>query len=156
MKKVLLVVVVVFCTCHVVFAQETGKNEVKLNLLSTAAFLYPEVTYERLLARDMGLGVSTAISLKGSSYYIFQLTPYFRGYFGKNPHANFFIEANMALTGIRSAKQQRHVADFGVGVAAGWRYLSSSGLVGEVYMGGGRTIDDRFYPRFGVSIGKRF
>lgn len=159
MKKIVLIIVTL-CMYHAASSQITGKNELKLNLLSTAAFLYPELTYERIWGGDFGSGLSAAFSLKGNSYYVFQFTPFFRGYFGQNTHTNFFIEANVGITGIRDndddKQQKRSVTDFGFGLAVGWRYISNSGLVGEIYLGGGRTLDERFYPRIGVSIGKRF
>jgi hypothetical protein len=175
MKKALFIIVA-FCICPAVFSQETAtvkiepKNEIKLNLGMFLA-LYPEISYERILGDDLGFGVSAAVSLDDDSENIFQITPYFRFYFGGKPTRSFFIEANMGLVGFKeenysyyydySSSQsydysEKNVVDFGLGVAIGYKYINRKGFTGEIYAGVGRTFDDRAYPRLGITIGKQF
>jgi hypothetical protein len=173
MKKALFIVAA-FCICHTVFSQETEinvkpKNEVKLNLATFLA-LYPEISYERSIADDLGFGVAAAVSFDDDATNIFQITPYFRFYFGGKPSRSFFIEANMGLAGFKekyysgsyysdsyySSYSKTNVVDFGLGFALGYKYYNRSGFTGEVYAGVGRTFEDRTYPRLGISVGKLF
>ena len=170
MKKVLFIVAV-FCMPFVVFSQETEKvktepvNEVKLNLATTVFIFYPEISYERSLTKDLGLGVAAAVALKNDILYNFQITPYFRFYFGSKPVRSFFIEANAALVGLDDAyfsdflnsdRDRQNVTDFGLGLAVGYKFINNRGFIGEIYSGVGRTFGDRAYPRLGISVGKQF
>ena len=171
MKKVLLITVAL-CMCRIAFSQETesvkapSSNEIKLNLLMAVA-LYPEITYERNFAHDFGFGLSAAVSLDGGYEEIYQLTPFFRFYFSSKPSCGFFIETNMALVGrkveyydydpyyIPYNSKKKSVADFGLGFAVGYKYFNSRHLVGETYLGLGRTFDSNVYPRIGIVLGVR-
>jgi hypothetical protein len=170
MKKALFIVLA-FCICPAVFSQETETvkaapvNEVKLNIGMFLA-LYPEISYERSIGEDLGFGVSAAVSLDDDSENTFQITPYFRFYFGNQPVRSFFIEANMGLVGFReyeydyssyySYASEKTVVDFGLGLALGYKYINRNGFTGEIYAGVGRTFEDRVYPRLGINIGKQF
>ena len=47
----------------------------------------------------------------------------------------------------------------GLGAAAGAKFLTKNNLIGEVYGGVGRVFGDNSlgaYPRFGITLGKRF
>jgi hypothetical protein len=172
MKKVLLILMA-FCVFPAVFSQETAKvepkNELKLNLFNFL-LLYPEISYERILADDLGVGVSAAFSLDNDIETNFQITPYFRFYFGSKPAKTFFIEANMALVGFKEydydylypyydyLEKEKNSVDFGLGLALGYKYYNRKGFTGEIYAGLGRTFSDydRFYPRVGITIGKQF
>ena len=49
--------------------------------------------------------------------------------------------------------------NFGLGAAAGAKFLTKNGFVGEIYVGAGRLFgssDIEVYPRAGITIGKRF
>jgi len=43
-------------------SNETGKNELKVNLL-TSIFSLPEISYERILEDNMGVGLSLAAGI---------------------------------------------------------------------------------------------
>lgn len=104
----------------------------------------------------------------------FGVIPHFRFYFGAKKASGFFIEANTAVVSIEEYDYtlnftstsasfintaKRNVTAFGLGAAAGGKFLTKSGFVGEAYLGLGRLFgnhDDEFYPRFGITIGKRF
>lgn len=159
-------------------------NEVKINLPVAIFGSYPEISYERILNADISVGAALGVGLQKERYPItFAFNPYFRWFFGGSSKSlekygsGFFIEANggvftynnifkktsysytdaygNSVVGIESGKEN----DFGAGLgfAFGWKYLSKSNWVGEVYLGGGRDfVNDGVYPRCGLSIGKRF
>lgn len=153
-----------------------GKNEIKLNLLNTVLGL-AEVNYERIIADNQGLGLSVAVSVTDKAvyddYYNYTISPYYRVYFGKQKANGFFVEANASIV---SADQSQYMYDpnnntiirledktytnFGLGVAAGFKFLTRNGIIGELFLGGGRLLgNDTFaggYPRLGISLGKRF
>ncbi|RYG02218.1 MAG: hypothetical protein EOO07_33265 [Chitinophagaceae bacterium] len=73
-----------------------GNNELKINLLFTVIGL-PEISYERLLADNMGVGVSAFVGLDNSIEYKFGFVPYYRIYFGAKKASGFFIEGNASV-----------------------------------------------------------
>jgi len=149
----------------------TAKNELKINGLSTIVG-YLEVSYDYILNKESSIGISTGFSFDESVDYKFGIIPNYRFFFGDKPASGFFIEANTTIfsqeeqrssvLGSVSADNGKSYLGFGAGIAIGGKFISSkSGLVGELFIGGGRNftnkdkIDDG-YPRIGVSVGKRF
>lgn len=149
-------------------------NEVKLNMGTTIILLHPEITYERILSEDFSVGTAlgfTAGSMREEYPIKLILLPYARWFFGGSAlnqqkyAAGFFVEVNLAILNgefeeLDILNENQNPSDqtgFGVGIAGGWKYLSSNNWVGEIYMGLGREfIHDSGYPRLGLSIGKRF
>jgi hypothetical protein len=170
MKKALLIAVAL-CMCHTVFSQEMGRikleatSEIKLNLAMLLGSL-PEISYERIWANNFGLGASLRVGFSDDYDTKYQVTPYCRFYFGESSFKSFFIEGNMAVIGYKKSgidyysnsytSQVGNAVDVGVGLAVGYRYVNRRGLVGEVFLGLGRTTDDRVYSRCGISMGKLF
>lgn len=166
---------------HSLVAGWTGSNELKLNLLMGILGL-PEITYERLLKNNTGLGVSIALNIEPrnnslfTDKYLFSFVPHYRVYFGKKKSSGLFIEGDGALvtgktdryyqrsdgvfTSVSGPDNQRRTLKFGLGVAAGAKVFNKSGFLGEVYGGVGRLFSRsgsaQAYPRVGVSVGKRF
>jgi len=152
-----------------------GNNELRINLLMSIIGL-PELTYERYIADNMGVGLSVAVSLDKMENMSTRsiISPYYRLYFGNKKASGFFIEGNMALVrqkeldynyyydnGVtyQSELYTRLTTNFGFGGAIGVKLLARNGFVGEVYLGGGRLFGESIaeaYPRIGVSLGKRF
>ncbi len=160
-----------------VFTQEKKitKNELKFNAL-LALYEFPEITYERILNNENAIGISAAASLGKNSNtnnddtikdYSFSLIPYYRFYFGKKKAAGFFIEANTPMF------SQRHVESgffrdekkggfgVGLGVGIGGKFMTKSGWIGEIYTGVAKTVINTedlisYYPRVGITLGKRF
>jgi hypothetical protein len=150
-----------------------GDNEIKLNLLYTVIGI-PEISYERLLKDNMGVGISLFAAIDKSQDYNFALTPHFRVYFGAKKAAGFFIEGNAAV--ITSNSVNRYIilngttvysdpsiksTNLGLGAAAGAKFLTRNGFTGEIYLGLGRIFGNdngglEGYPRSGITIGKRF
>ncbi|KQC01156.1 hypothetical protein AQF98_10865 [Pedobacter sp. Hv1] len=152
-----------------------GNNEIKINLLMTVIGI-PEITYERLIGDNMGLGISGSVALEDNVDYRFAVTPHYRLYFGTKKANGFFIEGNMALIGTREniyfvsessyysggfyGRSGKTHTNFGLGAAAGAKFLTRNGFLGEAYLGVGRIMGERRYireyPRIGITIGKRF
>ena len=160
-------------------SKDIPKNELKLNLANTVFLSYPEVSYERVIDSDISVGGSVGFALDPDILDIrFSMIPYFRWFFGgsaKNLQkygAGFFIEANAAIIATDGYGYDYGYSDYGssyhsnhsdselgagMGLAIGWKYLTQNNWVGEFYLGGGRNFsNDGAYPRFGISIGKRF
>ncbi len=151
-----------------VFAfSQTENNEFKINILYTAIGI-PELSYERLISDNSSLGASVAFSLdkKEDMELRFSFSPYYRMFFGQKKAAGFFIEANSIIVNYvdtiyynGSTNTYETKTGFGLGAAAGAKFLTKNNLIGEVYGGLGRVFGDNSlgaYPRFGISLGKRF
>lgn len=151
------------------------RNELKLNLPTTIFLLHPEITYERIIHEDFGVGGSLGFNPGSDEYPIdFILAPFARWYFGGSSlnlqkyGAGFFVELNGAVfskedsyydyyDGGLSVWTDEKVFGTGLGLAFGWKYLSANNWVADVYFGAGRDfVNDSAYPRMGITIGKRF
>ena len=162
MKK-LITILAVFCST-LAFSQSEN-NEFKVNILYTAIGM-PELSYERLISDNSSLGASVAFSLdkKEDMDLRFSFTPYYRMFFGQKKAAGFFIEANSIVVNYvdtynGSTNTYETKTGFGLGAAAGAKFLTKNNLIGEVYGGVGRVFGDNSlgaYPRFGITLGKRF
>ena len=154
------------------FAQEHRNNEIRLNLGTTIVGLYPEISYERIISNDLGIGASLGFGSGNEFALNFNFTPFVRWYSIDNqPNGRcrcgtgFFIEANTAVFSYRNRYWDWHLErsvesntfDVGFGFGIGWKRLSRNHWTSEVLLGVGRgVVNDTFYPRVGVSIGRRF
>lgn len=150
-------------------------NEVRLNLLSALLGL-PEVSYERYLGENMGVGATLAFSVESYKNMTLRsmFLPYYRLYFGQQKADGFFMEGNMALVNQKRAATNYYYDDngnpfpvegtisatsFGFGISLGYKLLTRSGVSGEFCLGVGRLFGQPLtdaYPRIGICIGKRF
>ena len=155
-------------TSSVLAYSQSENNELKVNILYTALGA-PELSYERILSDNSAIGASLAFSIdsKDNMDLSFGLTPYYRMFFGQKKAAGFFIEANtMFINYIDSISYSSNCSPtynmktgFGLGAAAGAKFLTKNNLIGEIYGGLGRVFGDNSigaYPRFGITLGKRF
>jgi len=200
MKKILLIGLIL-ASSSVGYAQKTdslknsiqknaealghgGKNELKINLLFSVIGM-PEISYERIIEDNMGIGASVFVGLDDSQddsqNYAFGFTPHFRVYFGQKKASGFFIEGNTSVVTIQKYDYYYSFSSyyapgytppppvrtnstyFGLGAAAGAKFLTRNGFLGEAYLGVGRLLGKRnndsgveAYPRIGITIGKRF
>lgn len=164
MKK--LITILAFICSTLAFSQSEN-NEFKVNILYTAIGM-PELSYERLISDNSSVGASVAFSLdkKEDMDLRFSFTPYYRMFFGQKKAAGFFIEANSIIVKYvdtiyynESTNTYETKTGFGLGAAAGAKFLTKNNLIGEVYGGVGRVFGDNSlgaYPRFGITLGKRF
>jgi len=172
--KNFLLIVLALGMCHTGFAQRMvfirpdATNEIKLNL-ATTLFALPEISYERVWRNNFGLGIAGRVTLSGDYDTRYLFMPYCRFYFGESPIKSFFVEANLGIMGYKKVEyystpdydvfnkiNSKIVGDFGVGLALGYKYINRRGLIGEVFVGIGRTTNDRVYSRCGISMGKVF
>lgn len=151
--------------------QGLKQYEFKLNGISTILGT-PEVSFEYLLSNESAIGLYAAVGTsdgfldRGGT----MLTPYHRIYFDRNSHASgFFLETSMSFFTITESRYdpitysyvgEERELQFGIGFAGGWKWLTQSGWIGDLSFGLGRNlVSDDFlplYPRWGISIGKRF
>jgi len=149
-----------------------GNNEIKINVVYGILGL-PELTYERILNDESAIGVSLSVAADDDISWKFGVVPYYRVYFGGKKASGFFIEGNAALITIKDydfsnyspnysysgRMEMTKQTTFGLGAAAGGKFLTKRGFIGEAYFGLGRLFKNRFediYPRLGITIGKRF
>ena len=143
-------------------------NEIKINglFLVLSAF---EVTYERTLNEESGIGVSAFLPLweevkNDVQYYI---SPYYRFYFGEKYAAGFFVEGfgmlnstnrNISIFG----GEDDFRTDFALGFAVGGKWVNKRGFSIEVFGGIGRNLfnnqgtDYELIGKGGVNFGYRF
>ena len=181
MQKSLLIASILLCSaCSTsVFAQsyqrmgdknfkKPVKHEIRLNMLSSMIGLL-EVNYERFLSDNSGLGISASISLENKEDQEVRslFLPYFRVYFSDGFATGAFIEANMAVAreyypefgSSWNSRVYNYQTSFGLGTTVGYKMVRRNGIVGEVSLGVGRLFGNsyaEFYPRIGISIGKRW
>lgn len=179
MRKQILGLVALFglssapLVAQVDYNNEFRHNEVKLNLggILTKSV---ELQYDYIWREDMSAGVDLALAIGDFNEYAFTVLPNYRWFFGGNSRsqqkygAGFFIEANGAVFRFRGGNPTRNsesepksemVTCAGLGLAVGWKYLSTGNWVGEIFIGGGRNFATEgpvFYPRGGLMIGYRF
>ena len=132
-----------------------------------------EVTYERILNEDSGLGVALFFVNEEDFDTSFSLTPYYRAYFGKKPAAGFFVEGfSMLSTGVHNKTyyfnnsgnliniEKDRYTDFALGFGLGSKWVHKRGFVFEINAGIGRNLFSNNSPevvgRGGISLGYRF
>lgn len=162
--------------------REGRLNEVKTNVPSDIAGTL-DLSYERVLLEDLAVGASLQYAWDDVNIFdldnAFMVLPYARWFFWKHrgqdryPGAGFFIEVNsglfggtkdpMTMDGADIKLKGEQITGWGLGLALGWKWISKSGFVGEVYSGAGRNflsssdeVGIGAYLRMGVSLGYRF
>ncbi len=143
------------------------KHELKINL-AYALFETIEINYELILEKDFTIGLAANYWFLEDTDVNYQIIPSFRFYPSERRHASgFFIEGNLAFMSItgkeydETSRIEVETTRFGggMGVASGYKFLSSGNFVAELYLGVGRVFGDEqveAYPRFGITMGKRF
>jgi len=147
------------------------KNEIKGNALLLVAGAL-EVTYERLLNEESGVGVSLFVPYDNDIDTNFSLSPYYRFYFGKKPAAGFFAEGFGMIDSYTQdaggdwfsnyAGPEKNITDFALGFGLGGKWVTKRGFVFEINGGVGRNLfnsngtDHEFVGRGGITLGYRF
>lgn len=163
MKKLLLLALLGLFTLNGIAQDQPTSNALKLNEVRINAlytlFGLPDFTYERILNEESAIGISVAIAIDNNISHDYIIIPYYRLYFGEKYASGFFFEANSALSSEPSYYGNRLA--LGLGIACGGKFLTKSGWIGEIVIGAGRNLikpehANDAYPRFGITIGKRF
>jgi hypothetical protein len=149
------------------------KNEIKGNALFLVAGAV-EVTYERLLNEESGIGVSLFVPYVNDVSQNFNLTTYYRFYFGKKPAAGFFVEGFGMLNSYSENYDMydsnfnvvkidgENTTDFALGFGLGGKWVTKRGFVFEINGGVGRNLfnsndaDYEIVGRGGITLGYRF
>ena len=164
MKKA-IILLLILSGCNV-FSQETEvipdfkRNELKLNafmLIVGAA----EITYERLLNEESGVGISIFGAFSNTLSTKFYVSPYYRFYFGKKPAAGFFAEGFGMLNHFDDTSdtynyitydsmgnpyiyqnnyQGKKIMDFALGFGIGGKWVTKRGIFFEISGGVGRNL----------------
>jgi hypothetical protein len=172
-----LFVVLCFSSFLASFSQEKETIDFKRNeLKGNALFLVlgaVELTYERILTQDAGLGVTLFFIKEEDVNINFSLTPYYRAYFGKKPAAGFFVEGfSMLSSGVNETSSnydsngnfinttEKKYTDFALGFGLGSKWIHRRGFVFEINAGIGRNLLSENSPevvgRGGITLGYRF
>ena len=175
MNRILILVLIFISTIS--YSQENAlpeyKNELKINAAYLLAGL-PEITYERILSDDSAVGISVAFPLDEDINLNFLAIPYYMLYFGKKRAAGFFMEANAAIfseeptyydytdfNGSFVNRTEDSELGLGLGLGIGVKLMAKEKWIGEILGGLGRNFINEdeiteFYPRLGITIGRRF
>tara|TARA_R110002050_G_scaffold585_3_gene4219 strand:- start:2319 stop:2867 length:549 start_codon:yes stop_codon:yes gene_type:complete len=182
MKKTFLTIVILFSVLAVngqsqnktTFKSLEKKNEIKLNVYFTALGLF-EGTYERSINKKSSFGITGlySFSQKYDEDVNFQISPFYRRYFGKKYTAGFFTEG-FATIGSTDGKQLidldgnltlnegPDVIDLSLGLSLGYKWVTKSGISFEALWGMGGNLfnadktDHNIINRRAISIGYRF
>lgn len=150
---------------------ENPKHEIKLNALFVVLGSF-EVTYERLLNEDTGVGVTASVPFDKDAWDLnYALTGYYRHYFGKRYAQGFFAEGFAMLNNtqyyivedwLNWNMIKRNYTDLALGFGIGGKWISKRGVMLETNIGIGRQLfnanktGDEIVGRFAVSVGYRF
>lgn len=175
MKKI-IIALVLFCSLST-FAQSktdfsyTEFHEPKINIgyLILGNF---DVSYEYLLSRESGVGVNLMVPFDDYVEWNinYNLTGYYRFYFGEKYADGFFAEVFANLNGVEDrisvegGRQNKNITDLALGLSGGYKLVSSGGVILEAFLGGGRNLFSEynsnrnfdFVLRAGLNIGYRF
>jgi hypothetical protein len=185
MKKIFALATLAFTTFG--YSQEKEipsfkKNELTINapFLVAGAF---DITYERILNEESGLGISVMIAFDDDIYTKYAITPFYRYYFGKKPASGFFVEGFGMLnqyddTGdsyyyeysdgygnyYTESYEGQKTTDFALGFGLGSKWVTNKGFIFEINGGIGRNLfnenseynDNQIVGRGGILLGYRF
>ena len=167
MKKILLIAVILISSVS------QAQQEIKVDILDALALKTLEVSYEYYTSERSSVGTSVLYNFekKSSDFRYnekFMITPYFRHYFTNNSNWNYFGEIFLGINkGEKeidligsNVKKYEDYTDGALGVAVGSKYISSGGLIVDLYGGLGRNMfssdSPSIVPRVGVNVGYRF
>lgn len=183
MKKIIFLVLLMVSTT--IFAQEIEKstavnensknsktivldrkNELKLDVIYLIFHPALNLSYERLLTTESGLGATLVFSSEDESRIsntTFSFTPYFRYYFGKKPSSGFFFEGFTALNTFRYQRTNIYttfgnngsfnltyenidekITDLALGIGLGGKWITNNGIVFELNTGVGRNLLNKY------------
>ena len=117
------------------------------------------LSYERVINEESGLGVSLILSNGKEINTTFSLTPYYRFYFGKKPAAGFFFEGFASINSFKynsyvynqnynngyynngyNYYEVKSTTDFAIGIGLGGKWITNNGIIFELSGGIGRNL----------------
>lgn len=151
-----------------------NKNELKINIYFTSLGLF-EGTYERNLNKKSSLGITGlySFSQKYDEDVNFQISPFYRRYFGQKYASGFFTEGFATLgsidgkqltdiNGNLTSNEDSDVIDLSLGLSIGYKWVTKSGITFEALFGLGGNLfnanktDHNIINRRAINIGYRF
>ena len=166
MKNYLLLIV--FLCTGMLYTETTEvpankRHEFKIDI----AYLFVpclKIEYEFILSDEASLG---AVCFWGSDNIDtqYQYLGFYRWYFGKEPISGFFLEGHVGFSRLLRSNswyewEDRYDTYMGAGFALGRKYVTKNGVVLDFFIGPGRVLngesENEFYPRMGITLGKRF
>ena len=166
MKKVFIIFIALLFSASAFAQEDFPRNELRVNVFPSLVFLFPEITYERILNENFSIGVSAGLStLPEPVFRDFSIIPFCRFYLDENLARGFFAEINAAFFASGSgpvAGDPSHpfsrfgYANLGVGFGLGWKTITRNDWVWDFMIGGGRAFGGGVYSRFGITLGRRF
>lgn len=180
MKKILLVSALV-AGLSTLNAQETAsaerQNDIMISPIELIAGPVLNVSYERLLNENSGIGINGLFDLQNDEDYSFnQISPYYRMYFGKKYASGFFVEGFVPITMTNDTHYIPHYdsnnyytspveeknTTLGIGVGFGGKWVARKNIIFEASAGIARRFgldshyDSAITGKGMLGIGYRF
>ncbi|MGC4128974.1 MAG: DUF3575 domain-containing protein [Bergeyella sp.] len=148
-------------------------NDIMISPIELIAAPLLNVSYERLLNEDSGVGLNAMFFLEGDEDYKFsQFSPYYRMYFGKKYASGFFVEGFVPITsstdsyttsyyddnGYREETHTEKGTTAGIGIGFGAKWVAKKNIIFEASMGVARRFgnSDDITGKGMLGIGYRF
>ncbi|HQN56474.1 MAG TPA: DUF3575 domain-containing protein [Saprospiraceae bacterium] len=168
MKKLILFFLLASTTLYGQDASGEYRHEIKLNGLNLVLG-NPELDYEYLINSNSGAGLYANANIDRNHIwpFVYMAGAYYRLYLG-GKHANgFFFEGGFNAIGFDDTEFGKNKVSSGWGPSfgIGGKFLIKKTIVMEFFGGLGRNFkatdeynnyDIPVFPRWGISIGKRF
>lgn len=151
------------------------KNELTINPIFLLVIPNINISYERLINSDFGLGIDAMLTLNSKISVKSQFSPYGRMYFGKKYASGFFIETFLPITTAdknsgfnyteetnSSSKDKDVRTHVGIGFGVGVKRLVKRNLLFQTSLGLGRLFGNfnnevtPFSIKFMLGMGYRF
>lgn len=181
MKKIILGICLSFLALNI-NAQETEKerrNDIMIDPVLLIAVPLINVSYERLLNKDVGLGLNAVISLNDDLDHFRQFSPFVRYYLGRNYASGFFLEGFVPITSeedyyvlynfspngyYTTTEKTGNVTTVGIGFGIGGKWVVKERLVLEISGGIARRFNSsnnefrvsEATPKLMAGVGYRF
>jgi hypothetical protein len=158
MKKIILGICFSFLALNIT-AQETEKerrNDIMIDPVLLIAVPAINISYERLLNKDMGVGINALITLNNYDH-VQQFSPYFRYYLGRKFASGFFLEGFIPITNNPIDRYETYydpVFNNTVNRYVGDKKTTTVGF--GFGFGGKWAIKDRLVLEASAGIGRRF
>lgn len=134
------------------------KNDVTMGPIELIVGPILNVSYERLINKTNGVGVNTLVYFADNAYREYQISPFYRMYFGRKFASGFFVEAFAPITTDRNdfydydintngniivnyREKKYTTVGFGIGLGAKWAVRNN--ILFEVSGGLARRFGDQ-------------
>lgn len=126
------------------------RNDVLISPIELIASPLLNISYERLIAENMGIGVNGMFYFKDKKEYydsgFSQISPFYRMYFGKKFASGFFVEGFVPITSTKEyytvyysdetsysfKNEEEKRTTVGIGIGLGGKWVTRNNIVFEV------------------------